>query len=386
MNIMELDPNKPIKQSNRLVEAKYKLTVYEQRMMICICSQLNHNAAEFNKVRVSVADMAKFCNFDKTKTYSHVKSTIMRLMSRVVQIKMPNGGWYGTHWLQSAEYIPSESIIEYKLDDRLCPELLQLKAAYLSTPAAPLMEFRRDYSARLYFILKKMLKVHEFEYGLDFFRERFQLSRSYDIFFNLKNKVLEPALAEINEKSDINVSHEYIKQGRNYTKIKFVVTLKDSKALPSPDPEESPKKKIELETGQTQLFEAPKILEPQNEEELERLGRLGKYEIAPQTGRRLIKKYGWERIDANLKYAYEHSQRKENMSGWVIDCIKNDRAAEAAEAKRLAKMAAEKKQKEIMARLEPLPFEKEPPRELPEDSPFKKFERRHKTRKANSEK
>ena len=379
MKIMELDPNKPIKQSNRLVEAKYKLTVYEQRMMICICSQLNHNAAEFNKVRVSVADMAKFCNFDKTKTYSHVKSTIMRLMSRVVQIKMPNGGWYGTHWLQSAEYIPSESIIEYKLDDRLCPELLQLKAAYLSTPAAPLMEFRRDYSARLYFILKKMLKVHEFEYSLDFFRERFQLSRSYDIFFNLKNKVVEPALAEINEKSDINVSHEYIKQGRNYTKIKFVVTLKDSKALPSPALEETPKKKLDFEAGQ-------KKLEPQNEEELERLGRLGKYEIAPQTGRRLIKKYGWERIDANLKYAYEHSQRKENMSGWVIDCIKNDRAAEAAEAKRLAKMAAEKKQKEIMARLEPLPFEKEPPRELPEDSPFKKFERRHKTRKANSEK
>ena len=34
MKIMELDPNKPIKQSNRLVEAKYKLTVYEQRMMI----------------------------------------------------------------------------------------------------------------------------------------------------------------------------------------------------------------------------------------------------------------------------------------------------------------------------------------------------------------
>ena len=283
-------------------------------------------------------------------------------------------------------YIPSESIIEYKLDDRLCPELLQLKAAYLSTPAAPLMEFRRDYSARLYFILKKMLKVHEFEYSLDFFRERFQLSRSYDIFFNLKNKVLEPALAEINEKSDINVSHEYIKQGRNYTKIKFVVTLKDSKALPSPDPEESPKKKIELETGQTQLFEAPKILEPQNEEELERLGRLGKYEIAPQTGRRLIKKYGWERIDANLKYAYEHRQRKENMSGWVIDCIKNDRAAGAAEAKKLAKKAADKKQKELLARLEPLPFEIEPPRELPEDSPFKRFERRPHAKKAASKK
>ena len=100
----------------------------------------------------------------------------------------------------------------------------------------------------------------------------------------------------------------------------------------------------------------------------------------------LIKKYGWERIDANLKYAYEHRQRKENMSGWVIDCIKNDRAAGAAEAKRLAKKAADKKQKELMARLEPLPFEIEPPRELPADSPFKRFERKPHAKRAVSKK
>ena len=374
-----LDTQKTIKQSNRLIEAKYKLTSQEQKLVIAICSQLDKTADNFDTVRIKVADFADFCGIKSTNRYAEVKRIIMRLLDRKLLIHKNDGGWYGTHWLQSAEYIPEESVVEYRIDERLRPELLQLKAAYLSTPAAPLMEFRRDYSARLYFLLKKMLKVKEFEYSLDFFRERFQLSRSYDIFFNLKNKVLEPALAEINAKSDIDVVHEYIKQGRNYTKIKFVVTLKDSKALPSPALEETPKKKLDFEAGQ-------KKLEPQNEEELERLGRLGKYEIAPQTGRRLIKKYGWERIDANLKYAYEHRQRKENMSGWVIDCIKNDRAAGAAEAKKLAKKAADKKQKELLARLEPLPFEIEPPRELPEDSPFKRFERRPHAKKAASKK
>ena len=374
-----LDTQKTIKQSNRLIEAKYKLTSQEQKLVIAICSQLDKTADNFDTVRIKVADFADFCGIKSTNRYAEVKRIIMRLLDRKLLIHKNDGGWYGTHWLQSAEYIPEESVVEYRIDERLRPELLQLKAAYLSTPAAPLMEFRRDYSARLYFLLKKMLKVKGFEYSLDFFRERFQLSRSYDIFFNLKNKVLEPALAEINAKSDIDVVHEYIKQGRNYTKIKFVVTLKDSKALPSLALEETPKKKLDFEAGQ-------KKPEPQNEEELEHLGRLGKYEIAPQMGRRLIKKYGWERIDANLKYAYEHRQRKENMSGWVIDCIKNDRAAGAAEAKKLAKKAADKKQKELMARLEPLPFEVEPPRELPEDSPFKRFERKPHAKKAASKK
>ena len=60
--------------------------------------------------------------------------------------------------------------------------------------------------------------------------------------------------------------------------------------------EDWPVEETKLETGQTLPFE-----KSQSEKELEHLGRLGKYEIAPQTGRRLIKKYGWERIDANLK-------------------------------------------------------------------------------------
>ena len=231
-----------------------------------------------------------------------------------------------------------------------------------------------------------MLKVREFVYDLDFFRDRFQLSASYNHFAHLRTKVIDPALAEINEKSDISVQHEYIKSGRTYTKIKFAATLKAPKALSATATEACPVEEPELETGQTRRFEDPQKAEPQSEEETDRLGQLGKYEIAPQAAKRLIEKYGWERIDANLKYAYEHRQRKENMSGWVIDCIKNDRAAGAAEAKKLAKKAADKKQKEILARLEPLPFEVKPPRELPEDSPFKRFERKPHAKKAASKK
>ena len=382
--ITRLDQNASLKQANSLVEAKYRLTTYEQRMIIAICSQLK-NETDLPKIHVRIDNLADFCKFPASKKLDMVRSTARKLRSRTLEFLKPDGKWYITGWINSADLL-EDGTIEFVIDEKLKPHLLQLKSAYLLTPAAPLMEFKCDYTARLYFLMKKMLKVHTFEYKLDFIRERFHLSKSYDIFFNLKSKVIEPALAEINAKSDISVRHEYIKSGRTYTKIKFTVTLKAPKALSAPASETVTEEKQVLETRQTQLFEEPKTPEPQNEEELEHLGRLGKYEIAPQTGRRLIKKYGWERIDANLKYAYEHRQRKENMSGWIIDCIKNDRAAGAAEAKRLAKKAADKKQKEFLARLEPLPFEVEPPRELPADSPFKRFERKPHAKRAVSKK
>lgn len=333
-DLLKIDENKPVKQSNRLIEAKYKLTKYEQRMILAICSQLNTNAKEFSTVRVSVADMAKFCNFDSTKGYSHVKNTIRRLATRTLEIKRPNGDWYITHWLQSAEYISAESVIEYRVDEHLKTELLQLKQAYLSTPTLPFMKFRSDYTTRFYLLLKKMLKVEDFEYELDFIRERFQLSKSYKQISNLKNYVIEPAIAEINEQSDIQVKHEYIKEGRSYTKIHFIVSSKTNN-----DGENL----AELESkGQQNLFDALP-----NEKENELIVRLAKYEISDKTSKSLIKKYGIQQVENNLMYAYTNRKGKASMSGWIISCVKSDAAGEANKAKEITKAEEEReKQKQ----------------------------------------
>ena len=330
---MEIDQHNWLKQSNRLIVARYRLTKYEQRLMMAICSQLKRTATEFETVRVRVSDMADFCQITGTDKYNKVHSTILKLMSRTLQIQKEDGKWYLTHWLQSAEYLDG-GIIEYRIDQRLKPELLKLKEAYLDTPAAPLMEFRRDYSARLYFILKKMIKINEFDYDLDFFRDRFQLGKTYDKFSNLKNGVLEPALAEINDKSDISVQHEYIKEGRAYTKIHFIVSSKTNN-----DRENL----AELESkGQQNLFDALP-----NEKENALIARLAKYEISDKTSKSLIKKYGIQQVENNLMYAYTNRKGKASMSGWVMSCIKDDLAGEANKAKEIAKAEEEReKQKQ----------------------------------------
>ena len=147
-DVMELDKSQSIKQSNNLTVARYRLTKREQKIIIAICSQLKKNADEFETVRIKVGDMANFCQITCTDKYTAVKTAINKLMSRTLQIPKDDGGWYLTHWLQTAEYFP-DGIIEYCVDNRLKPELLKLRDAYLDTPAAPLIEFRRDYSARL---------------------------------------------------------------------------------------------------------------------------------------------------------------------------------------------------------------------------------------------
>lgn len=319
-DLRKIDNTPTIKQSNRLIEARYNLTIYEQRMMIAICTLLDENAQDFEKVRVSVADMAKFCKFDETKGYTHVKSTIMRLATRTLQIKHSDGGWYVTHWLQSARYIPNESVIEYKIDGELKPELLQLKAGYLKTKAAPLMEFRRDYTARLYFILKKMIKIGEFDYDLDFFRDRFMLGKSYKLFANLKNKVLEPAIDEINEQSDISVKYEYIKEGRSYKKIHFEVTSK----------EKSPEEKLE-DIGQVKLIESAKS--STNEDKQAVLENLIQRGVSSEQAERIVKKYSVARMRRNISQAVKQKDTAKNLPGLIVKFIREDIAGQNEKAK-----------------------------------------------------
>jgi plasmid replication initiation protein len=51
-----------------------------------------------------------------------------------------------------------------------------------------------------------------------------QLEDKYDRYNNLNQRVLTPALSEINEKSDLFVEYEPIKKGRKVTGIEFSIT------------------------------------------------------------------------------------------------------------------------------------------------------------------
>lgn len=383
MENIDIDKECSVKQSNNLAISKYTLTTLEQRILFAICSQMPRNTDDFVSVRMSVSELADFCGISSKNKYSSIKQISDKLMRRIVTIPTSDGGEYTSHWLQSRRYYPKDSSIEFKLDSDLKKEFLRLREAYLDIPAIMLMSFKRFYSARIYLILRRMLessgaKSCSFEYRLSFFREKFELGKTYDKLSNLQNGVLEPALAEINAKSDLSVAHEYVKQGRSYTKIKFEVALKAEKcekvtptisAPPSPpeqvtEPLRASEKEIE-DLGQTKLFTTPSE-PPETETDEEKRSRESffKHEVLfaklspyfwTDRAEELIRKYGAERVEANLKYAEEHKAKKRNMAGWITSCIEQGHAGKAEVIANLEAEAEAKKREELMARLEPLP-------------------------------
>ena len=230
--IETLDETKNYKASNYLVEAKYNVSPAEQKIIIAIASQVNKNGERFEKIRVTEKGLIEFCEFSEIN-HTWLKNTCKRLRSRsfYVKIKDEETGKIIdrlTGWINAADF--HDGFIDFEIDERLKPCWLNLKEAYLSTKPKMMIQLKKDYGPRLYMLLKKSVKLGEIEYKIKDLISMFDLPKSYKIrFSHFKDDFIEKRIKEINEKTDIKVDHEFVKEGRAYTKIRFTVTAKEEK-------------------------------------------------------------------------------------------------------------------------------------------------------------
>ena len=332
--IKELD-NPVLKMSNRLIEGRYNLTPVEQKVLIAMAAVISKNTKEFDKVKIRVKDLIEFCEIEETNGYKLVKSATKQLLKRTLEIQYANGDWFGTHWLQSAYYKHKDAVIEYEIDKNLKYDFLNLYKAYLATPAKLLIKFDNRYTPRLYNLLKKMIKVKDFEYEIEYFCDRFMLPESYrNKHTHFEKKFMKVCVDEINDKSDIFVEYKYIKEGRSYTNIHFSVTLKKNDNI---------EEKVEVQSLQSSSDNNDDKLYDEQQKIYDRLVNRG---IGVRKAKSLVKKYELAIIERNLRYAVQQKDTSTNLPGLIITFIEQDIAGQNEKAKKEAKEREEERQKD----------------------------------------
>ena len=333
-DIKELD-NPVLKMSNRLIEGRYNLTPVEQKVLIAMAAVISKNTKEFDKVKIRVKDLIDFCEIEETNGYKLVKSATKQLLKRTLEIQYANGDWFGTHWLQSAYYKHKDAVIEYEIDKNLKYDFLNLYKAYLATPAKLLIKFDNRYTPRLYNLLKKMIKVKDFEYEIEYFCDRFMLPESYrNKHTHFEKKFMKVCVDEINDKSDIFVEYKYIKEGRSYTNIHFSVTLKKNDNI---------EEKVEVKSLQSSSDNNDDKLYDEQQKIYDRLVNRG---IGVRKAKSLVKKYELAIIERNLRYAVQQKETSTNLPGLIITFIEQDIAGQNEKAKKEAKEREEERQKD----------------------------------------
>lgn len=212
-----------IVRSNYIIEASYKLSLQEQRIIYILTTKINKDDESFKPYRFTVKEVADIIGSKHKNMYAEISKHIDSLRDRDLTI-IKDKSILKTKWLSSAEYFINEGTIELEFSPKLKPYLLQLKERFTKLDLKRVVSFSSNYSCRVYELLKQYENIGERTLKIEELRTMFSIDPDeYKLYGDFKRKVILKAQKEINSKSDIFFDYEEIKTGKKVTDIKFII-------------------------------------------------------------------------------------------------------------------------------------------------------------------
>lgn len=210
---------------NQLVEASYKLTLIEQRLMIYCISKLNPEKPEREQI-IRVEDFIKqFSDVDKKSAYNQIKQAINLLGERWIKVKDPKFV-EEFRWISAKKYYSDEGSASISFSPEVMPYLCQLEKQFTKYQLRNISAFKRVYSIRLYELLTQYRTLKSRIISVLDLRVAFQLDNKFKVWKDLNKNVISPSVLEINEKSDLLIEYKLIKKGRAVDSIEFSIQEK----------------------------------------------------------------------------------------------------------------------------------------------------------------
>jgi len=236
--------NPIVVKSNDLINASYKLSMSEQRVILACISKIKPNT-EIKDLRfeVTAQELANLSQINMSKAYQSLKESVERLAERwiIVDIPDPKNKYskYKTRWISGIAY-ENEGSIRLTFAYDVLPFLSQLHGQFTQYSLLNVSKFSSVYAIRLYELMMQWKNKNMIEVGLDDFKEKLQIKEEYSRIFDLKKYVIEPAVKQINQHSDFWINYDQKKRGRKITHFVFSFgkkksALKQLPPLPNPD-------------------------------------------------------------------------------------------------------------------------------------------------------
>lgn len=222
-----------VKKSNDLIQkSRFDLTLQQQKIVLYLISQISPYDEDFKLYEFSIPEFCKICGISYNgKNLSDLKAAIKDIADKSIWMQISEEKETLLRWIEKPYIAEQDGIVQIKLDNDMKPYLLQLKNNFTSYELIWVLHFKSKYSVRLYELIKSIhfhdLEEYSREYSVDELRKQLDAEK-YTAWINLKQRVLEPAISEINAYSDKNITMQPIKRGRSVNRVKFTITSKDA--------------------------------------------------------------------------------------------------------------------------------------------------------------
>lgn len=173
----------------------------------------------------NIAELKKRAGIKATDNW-HIKQDLEELSDIKISTVKENGDWGFFRLISEAR--KEGDLLKVEIPNTIRKALIE-KTFYTTLDLLILKNLTSKYAVIIYEIAMRYNKVEIPKFTIQEFRMLTGTAeiKSYDNFAMLKKKVIEPAIKEINEKTDIFLTYETEEKGRKTISIKFKIVSKN---------------------------------------------------------------------------------------------------------------------------------------------------------------
>ncbi len=219
-----MSENNLIVKHNKLIEARYKLNLNEQKIILYAVSKLDREKKDFDVVSFDIKDFTEIIG-SKGKRYDEFRETARELRKKEIIINTEDKEII-TGWLSSVRFYKNTGKVTLKFDDELIPYLLHLKKHFTRYELKNIRNLKNKHSIRIYELMKQYESAGHRSFEIDKFKEILGCEDRYSEFKYFKRDVLDISIKEINKHTDLTADYEKIITGRKVVGLKFTINAK----------------------------------------------------------------------------------------------------------------------------------------------------------------
>lgn len=222
--------------SNQYVEAKYLLGLNEEKIIYCAMLTAREIKTGFDRdtfIEVRAKDFGMLTGLEDKEAYRALRRAASALKKRSVLFHEPDPvtgkpSILEVNVVDTVRYVETAGVIRLQFSKQIIPHFTQLiDGNFTVHEIGYLAKLSSTYATRLYRLLhKELFKGRVIEFDLEYLREILQLGDKYGAINDFKKRVVDIAVAQINEHTELHVSYESVKVGRTVTGLGFTVTQK----------------------------------------------------------------------------------------------------------------------------------------------------------------
>lgn len=232
-HMQSVEENFKVTKSNILIEAMYKLTANEQKIILMIISLINPLDDQLKIYRVNVKTIQKILKNQKNSSfYSELKKMTFNLLKKPFKFIEYYTDRKGNerirelqaNWFSSCEYVNGEGCIEFCFDPKVRKHLIKLEDNFTSYKLGYAMRLKSRHSIRMYELLKKVHLIKTIVFDLSELRKILKIGENeYKQYSDFRKRIIDVAKKELKEKTDIFFTYKEYKTGRKIDKLKISI-------------------------------------------------------------------------------------------------------------------------------------------------------------------